>query len=80
MEELELKEEASTVLRAGEAGRLLTARAENTGERGVGNRSGGAAANRGNTCKAISAAADEEGAGGRHGAKTAARERVAGQR
>ena len=74
------EEEAATSMGVGYARRPLTATAGATRERGVDSRPGGAAAGRGDTCEATSAAADEAGAGGRHGAKTAARERVAGRR
>ena len=64
---------------AGEAGRPLTATVGATEERGADGRPGGAAAGRDDTGKATSAAADKAGAGGRHGAKIEARERVAGR-
>ena len=64
----------------GEGGRPLMTTMGDTGEIGVDGIPRSAAAGRGDTGKATSAAADKTGAGGRHGPKTAARERVAGQR
>ena len=77
-EESALEEEAVTAMEAGEARQPLTATAGDVEESRVDGGPGSAAAGRGVTREATSAAADEAGAGGRHGAKTAARERVAG--
>ena len=79
-EESVLKEEAATAMGAGGAGRPLTATAGDTEERGADGRPWGAAAGMGDTGQATSAAANKAGAGGRHGEKTATRERVASRR
>ena len=62
----------------GEDRRPLTAMTVDSEESGGDGRPGGTAAGGGDTSEATSAAADEAGSGGRHGAKTSARERVAG--
>ena len=48
-------------------------------EKGAYRKHGGAAASGGNTYDDTSTAANKTGAGGRHGERTAARERVAGR-
>ena len=65
---------------SGEARKPLTAMAGYSEESVADSIPGGAAAGGGNTGDATYVDADEAGAGGRHGAKTVARERVAGRR
>ena len=74
------EEEAATAMGAKEARRPLTATEEATEESGADGRPGVAAAGGGDAGEATSTAADKVGAEGRHGAKTAARERIAGRR
>ena len=76
----ELEEEEATEMGAGEAGILLTV-TEGVTEESVEDGGPGSAAARGsNTGEGNCAASDKAGVGGHHGAKTAAREKVAGQR
>ena len=79
-EESVSEEKAATVMGAGEARRKMTATAEGSEENGADGKHRGAAAGGGDTGDATSTAADEAEAGGLHGARTAARERVADRR
>ena len=79
MEESALEEEATTAGGAGEAGRPFLETAKATEESGADGKQGGAVAGRSAAADATSAAANKAGAGGRHGARTWARERVAGR-
>ena len=63
----------------GEAGRPMTEMTGASEERSLDGIPGGEAAGGGDTGEATATAADEAGARGRHGAKTVARERVAGR-
>ena len=79
-EDLASEEEAATEMGAGEAGILLTV-TEGVTEESVEDGGPGSAAARGsNTGEGNCAASDKAGVGGHHGAKTVAREKVAGQR
>ena len=72
-EDLASEEEATTAMRVGEARWQRTAMVEDPEENGADGENRDAAASGGDTVDAISAAANKTGAGGRHGARTAAR-------
>ena len=76
-EESVSEKEAATAMGEGEARRQPTATARGSEENGTDDKKVGTSAVGGNTRNATSAAADKAGAGGRHGARTAARERDA---
>ena len=79
-EDSALEEEDATAMGEGGARMQMKATAGGSEENGADEKQGSAAADGGDTGDATSAAADEAGLGGRHGAIIAARERVAGRR